>query len=129
MSRKNAMNSTGSLSSKTKHVDNSFNYITPNAPNLQSAPLFYIRNGNLDRVNTIYSPFMGNSYAVLKFGSMPKKGNMYPIPTSLLNPRSISVNQKGNYIYIDDYNKSHKIYNNKFGSYIKSNNRKLYFSK
>ncbi len=103
-------------------------YISPNATNLNSNPMFYIGN----RMN-ILSSSLSPSYAIMKFGN----NNLHSVYGNLANaPGQIKANfypnynytvdKMGNYKLVDVNGIERKIYSNNFGNYIKYKNKKLY---
>lgn len=125
-----------------KTMDTSIRYISSEAPNLNSQPMYY-PIGNVP--NFMMSTTNPAGYSLMKFGKNTNNnngysnhgvygnlynspGNLYPSYNTLKNPpMSITVDYKGNYKLVNQYGKSYKMYNDKNGSYIRSNKQKYYF--
>lgn len=104
-------------------------YISPQATNLNSNPMFYVGN----RVNTLWSSTNPLSLAIMKFGdnnSHKVYGNLTNAPGQIkakpFTNFNYTIDKKGNYKLIDTNGVSRKIYSNRFGYYIKKNNKMLY---
>lgn len=108
--------------------------ITAPVTNMNSAPLFYID----PRVNVLWSStspasplalgvmrFGNNSYSLHDiFGNNKNvKGQLLPNIVPKLN---LTVDYRGNYKLVDLAGKSHRIYSDTHGSYVKYNNKPFY---
>ncbi len=108
--------------------------ITPSATNMNATPLFYIDK----RVNKLWSstsPNSPNTMAVMRFGNTlydifgnnkNVRGNLIPSTTMSYPNLNLTVDIKGNYKLMDLNGKSHKIYSNSNGNYVKYNKQQIY---
>lgn len=126
------MNELGNARPKnpSKVFNNRRDIITPSATNMSSAPLFYIG----PRVNVLHSSINPRSLAIMRFGNNYSlhdvfgnykvgKGQLMPSKVQKLN---MKVDYNGNYKLVDLNGKSHKIYSNSNGNYIKHNKTNMY---
>lgn len=108
--------------------------ITAPATNMNSAPLFYVG----PRVNVLWSstsPASPLALGVMRFGNnnyslhdvfgnnKNVKGQLLPNRVPKLN---LTVDYKGNYKLVDLAGKSHRIYSDTYGNYIRHNNKPFY---
>ena len=128
----------------SKTMDISRRYISSEAPNLNSQPMYY-PIGNVP--NFMMSTTNLGGYSLMKFGKNTNNtkvrnvhsnpdvygnlykspGNLYPSYNTLKNPpMSITVDYKGNYKLVDLANKPHRIYSDTRGNYIRHNNKLFY---
>lgn len=108
--------------------------ITPAATNMNSAPLFYVG----PRVNVLWSStspaspfalgvmrFGNNNYSLHDVFGNNKNVNGQLLPNKVPN-LNLTVDYKGNYKLVDLAGKSHKIYSDNYGNYVKYNNKPFY---
>ena len=129
------MNKLGNMSPEypSRTFNKKHNLITPPATNMNSAPLFYIDS----RTNTLWSstsPKSPLAIAVMTFGNNYSLhdifGNNKNVNGQILaktKPNlNLKVDNKGNYKLIDLAGKSHRIYSNNNGNYVRYNNKYFY---
>ena len=126
------MNNKGNLRPvyPSRSFDKRSSYITAPATNLNATPMFYIG----PRVNTLWSSTSPKALGVMKFGNINSMHNVYgKLYTGKGNEfqnmypnLNVTVNKKGDYKIVDSFGKSHKIYSNSNGNYVKYNNKNVY---
>lgn len=122
---------------RPKHPTRTFNqrrdYITSPTTNMNSAPLFYVGS----RVNTLWSstsPVSPLSVGVMRFGNTYSLSDVFgnnrqvkgKMAANVYPNLNLNVDINGNYKLIDLAGKSHRIYSNNKGSYVKYNKQQFY---
>lgn len=140
-SSKLLINDVGNLKPNVSTIfDNSSNYVSKTATNKANAPLYYVGS----RVNTLGSSFDKTAEVRLRYGQnkmnavygkLDSKSSLYPTPKNNVTKgvQHLSLDRNGQYI-INNFgvsnnycNKCKKIRVDKYGSYLKYGQQKMYF--
>jgi hypothetical protein len=127
MPNKLKMNSNGNMYPNFRIFNDSKNYITYPATNLNSAPLYYVGN----RTNTLSSSLNPRAYVVMNYGNLHNiygnLGNSKNVIHANQYPTlSLNIDNNGNYKLYNNEGKSYKVYSNSNGNYVKIKNNKIY---